>query len=98
MRRGDTVTVNIEVVARLEKISHRPKRQFEWETELMAKLLFLHVSTLYYDQIYYNYKKKVFHKISSLNGRWWCTPLIPSLGRQRQADLCEFKASLVYKS
>jgi hypothetical protein len=24
-------------------------------------------------------------------------PLIPSLGRQRQADLCEFKASLVYR-
>jgi hypothetical protein len=23
-------------------------------------------------------------------------PLIPALGRQRQADLCEFKASLVY--
>ena len=29
---------------------------------------------------------------------WWCTPLIPALGRQRQVDLCEFKASLVYKS
>ena len=25
-------------------------------------------------------------------------PLIPALGRQRQADLCEFEASLVYKS
>ena len=24
-------------------------------------------------------------------------PLIPALGRQRQMDLCEFKASLVYK-
>jgi hypothetical protein len=24
-------------------------------------------------------------------------PLISALGRQRQADLCEFKASLVYK-
>jgi hypothetical protein len=23
-------------------------------------------------------------------------PLIPALGRQRQMDLCEFKASLVY--
>ena len=25
-------------------------------------------------------------------------PLIPVLGRQRQADFCEFEASLVYKS
>jgi hypothetical protein len=25
---------------------------------------------------------------------WWCTPLIPALGRQRQVDLCEFKAVL----
>ena len=24
--------------------------------------------------------------------------LIPALGRQRQADLCEFKASLVYEA
>ena len=24
-------------------------------------------------------------------------PLIPALGRQRQANLCEFEASLVYK-
>ena len=24
-------------------------------------------------------------------------PLIPALGRQRQADVCEFKASLVYR-
>jgi hypothetical protein len=33
---------------------------------------------------------------------WWYIPLIPTrtpspaLGRQRQADLCEFKASFVY--
>ena len=25
-------------------------------------------------------------------------PLIPALGRQRQVDLCEFKASLVYRA
>jgi hypothetical protein len=27
----------------------------------------------------------------------WCTPLIPALWRQRQEDLYEFEASLVYK-
>ena len=28
---------------------------------------------------------------------WWRTPLIPALRRQKQADLCEFQASLVYR-
>jgi hypothetical protein len=28
---------------------------------------------------------------------WVCTSLIPALQRQRQEDLCEFEASLVYK-
>lgn len=27
---------------------------------------------------------------------WWYTPVIPGLSRQRQADLFEFQASLVY--
>jgi hypothetical protein len=31
-------------------------------------------------------------------GQWWCTPLIPALGRQRQVDLCEFEASIVYRA
>lgn len=26
----------------------------------------------------------------------WCLPLTPTLGRQRQAELCELQASLVY--
>ena len=33
-----------------------------------------------------------------VSGQWWCTPLIPALGSQRQVDLCEFEASLVYSS
>ena len=30
--------------------------------------------------------------------RWWCVSLIPALGKQRQVDLCEFEASLVYRA
>jgi hypothetical protein len=30
-------------------------------------------------------------------GQQWFTLLIPALGKQKQAYLCEFKASLVYK-
>ena len=29
--------------------------------------------------------------------QWWHTPLIAALGKQRQVDFCEFKASLLYK-
>ena len=27
---------------------------------------------------------------------WWCTRLNPALGRQKQMDLCELQASLIY--
>ena len=33
----------------------------------------------------------------SSSGWWWQMPLILALGKQRQVDLCEFEASLVYK-
>ena len=33
----------------------------------------------------------------NIAGQWWHTPLILAPKRQRQMDLCEFKASLVYK-
>ena len=29
---------------------------------------------------------------------WWRMPLVPTLGKQKQVDLCELEASLVYKS
>ena len=29
---------------------------------------------------------------------WRCTPLIPALRRQRQVDVCESEASLVYRA
>ena len=43
-------------------------------------------------------KAEILDKKIKLAGRWWRTPLIPELRRQRQADLCEFEASLLYKS
>ena len=33
---------------------------------------------------------------AELAWQWWRSPLIPALRRQRQVELCEFKASLVY--
>ena len=37
-------------------------------------------------------------KVEKRAGQWWHTPLIPALGRQRQVDLCECEASLVYRT
>jgi hypothetical protein len=28
---------------------------------------------------------------------WWLTPFISALSRQRQVDLCEFEADLIYR-
>ena len=36
-------------------------------------------------------------RIALLAVCWGSTPLLPALERQKQADLCEFKASLVYR-
>jgi hypothetical protein len=32
-----------------------------------------------------------------LSGHWWLIALIPALGRQRQMDVYELEASLVYR-
>ena len=39
-----------------------------------------------------------FLKNSECARWWWRTPLILALGRQKQEDLCEFEASLVYRA
>jgi hypothetical protein len=39
--------------------------------------------------------KVIFKNLSKCQVQW-CIPLIPALGRQKQADICEFKATLVY--
>ena len=41
--------------------------------------------------------KDTLQKLVLFAGQWWRTPLIPALGRQKQADPCESEASLVYR-
>jgi len=36
-------------------------------------------------------------KVGESGWTWWPTPLILDLRKQRQADPCEFEASLVYR-
>jgi hypothetical protein len=42
------------------------------------------------------YKRIGSHLKIIILERKWHMPLIPAFGRQRQLDLCEFQASLVY--
>jgi hypothetical protein len=46
--------------------------------------------------IFVFYSKSKFKCRSGVIWVWWPRTLIPALRRQRQVDLCEFKASLVY--
>ena len=38
-----------------------------------------------------------FAKKNTISRWWWCTPFIPGVGRQRQADLCELEDILVHR-
>jgi hypothetical protein len=49
------------------------------------------------DQLLFEYKPEVRSTPIEHCFRWWHVPLIPALGKQKQAELCEFKASLVYR-
>jgi hypothetical protein len=44
----------------------------------------------------YLYHSSPWLRFMHLAGRWWCTPLIPALGRQWQV-ISEFEASQLYK-
>jgi hypothetical protein len=47
-----------------------------------------------------SYQSSIFLSIRmQAEKAWWCwyMPLIPMLGKQRKADLCEFDARLVYR-
>lgn len=43
-----------------------------------------------------NVWNSLFFTIHIKSWVWWCMPSIPELGRQRQKDLCEFQAILVF--
>lgn len=43
------------------------------------------------------FKCEMFKNVHG-NWAWLYMPLVPAFSRQRRADLCEFKASLVYKA
>ena len=71
-------------------------------TYYMDTNIFKHTHTYYMDTHIFKHTlthTTQIHTYSNTHaGRWWRTPLIPVLGRQRQEDLCEFETSLVYKS
>ena len=63
--------------------SWSPKRKFKTNRHILEGFC-----------VVYN---KALKLLKTVLRRWWPMPLIPALGRQGQADLCEFETSLVYK-
>ena len=51
-----------------------------------------------FEKLILDVRNRKYQKARKRAGQWWHTPLIPALGKHRQADLCEFEASLVNKS
>ena len=69
-----------------------------WSVETkFANLIKIKASNNFSYFAYFKYLKIIVFKNACLTGWWRCMPLIPALGRQRQVDLSEFEASLVYK-
>jgi hypothetical protein len=64
----------------------------------MYTYVYEHMYVYTHTHIYGEREREREKERESHNGDWtkWCMPLIPSLKRQKQADLCEFKNSLVY--
>ena len=63
---------------------------FEFEASLVY-IVSLVQSGLHRETLSQKANRKAF-----LDKQWWQMSLIPELGRQRKADLCEFEASLIY--
>lgn len=47
-------------------------------------------------QLYQGVTKYLCYRKEMLEPVWWHIPVVSVLGRQRQMDFCEFKASLIY--
>jgi hypothetical protein len=62
---------------------------------VIVKNLPPHTHTLTQKSILTHTTKKINKK--NLSWAYECTPLIPEFERKKQADLCEFETSLVYR-
>jgi hypothetical protein len=82
-------------IVRLEAIYYKVKMS---SSMFSVKLKFGYSLTRFpeFDMFHTLFSDLYSNKIRCPAGRWWRTPLIPTLGRRGQR-ISEFKASLVYK-